>query len=167
MYKLKKIFALFLAIVLATSFSTVAFAAEDESGIPENATKHTIEVTVEPGETFDGSEDGITPYMWGNGTYNPPISGATYTASFSVNEKYFAYEATATTSNTNVSGDCNVILMLNDAVTSIASLYVPVNSTDSPAKNDWITLYDTNYLFKITNNTNSALSVEITYYSWN
>lgn len=164
MYKLKKIFALVLAVALATSFSTVAFAAE-ESGIPENATRHTIEVTVEPGETIDGSEEGIAPYIWGQGTYSPPVNGATYTASFTVTERYFAYEAIATSSNSNESGTCSITLMLNDAETSIASMNIHINSGEN-LKNDWITLYDSRYLFRLVNNTTSTISVTITYYSW-
>ena len=68
MYKLKHFLAIVLALVLVTGLSTVAFAAE-ETGIPENATRHTIELTVEPGETINGDDAGIAPYIWGNNNY--------------------------------------------------------------------------------------------------
>lgn len=161
MYKLKKIFALFLAIVLATSFSTVAFAAEDESGIPENATRHTIEVTVEPGETLDGTEDGIAPYIWGQENYT--VSGdKTYTRQFTVPDRYFAYEAVATS---NGSGTCHVALMLPNCTTEVVGFLLTVNGSSD--KMDWIDVTSgNNYLFRIINYATDSITVTITYYSW-
>ena len=63
----KKFIALFLAMIMATSFATTAMAAEPEdSGIPENATAHTIELTVNPDGTVEG-----TSIPWANPTILP------------------------------------------------------------------------------------------------
>lgn len=165
MYKLKKIFALVMALVLATSFSTVAFAAE-ESGIPENATRHTIEVTVEPGETLEGTEEGIAPYIWNQGTYNPPANGATYTAQFTIPDRYFAYEMYATSTNgSNVNANYEISLLHAAAFSIIASSSKPINGTTY--KLDWIDVNaNQNYLFKISNYSSVPITVRITYYSW-
>lgn len=168
MYKLKKIFALFLAIVLATSFSTVAFAAESETGIPENATKHTIEVTLEPGESANESENGITPYIWNNEKHTLPSGSVTYTLQFNVPERYFAFEASALTdSGTSCSGTYSVTFVrsVNSPIAGTGAQSVNGSST----KVDWITIDDTsasNYHFKITNNTSYNITVSIVYYSW-
>ena len=168
MYKLKKIFALFLAIVLATSFSTVAFAAEDESGIPENATKHTIEVTVEPGETLDGTEDGIAPYMWDNEGHTLNSGSVTYTLQFNVPERYFAFESSAlTSSGTSCDGTYSIAFVRSATATIAGADALPVNGTVN--KVDWITIDNTsasNYHFRIGNNTNTTITVSIVYYSW-
>lgn len=166
MYKLKKIFALFLAIVLATSFSTVAFAAEDESGIPENATKHTIEVTVEPGETFDGSEDGIAPYIWNQ--IGHTVSGdKTYTLQFTVPDRYFAYEYSAVpTSGGTSSGSYSVSLLLSAILSPLATGSGIADGANH--KVDWIDLSGNSgsYQFLIINSTGTSITVSITYYSW-
>lgn len=154
-----------LALALAFSFSTVAFAAE-ESGIPENATRHTIELTVEPGESFDGSNSGITPFMWNQGSYNPPANGTTYTATFTADHRYLAYEISAIgTSGSAVAGNCTVQLIDHDSMAPIAATYVSCNG--SIEKMDWIDVYTGDkYLFKIMNSTSSAITVTVTYYTW-
>ena len=85
--------ALFLAILMATSFATTAMAAEPDSEIPENATSHTIELTVNPDGTIEGGEDGVSPFIWNQ--ENHTVSGdRTYTLQFNVPERYFAYAST-------------------------------------------------------------------------
>ncbi len=166
MYKLKKIFALVLAVALATSFSTVAFAAE-ESGIPENATRHTIEVTVEPGETIDGSEEGIAPYIWGQGTYSPPVNGVTYTPTMNIPDRYFAYETSATTTDGSTCEGSYVVALVRSVSAVVTSIEAFVDGQTH--KNDWITIYNTNvsdYQFKIINRTGIPITVQLTYYSW-
>lgn len=167
MYKLKKIFALFLAIVLATSFSTVAFAAENYSGIPENATKHTIEVTVEPGETIDETDEEIAPYIWGTGNYSPPVNGVTYTPTMNIPERYFAFETVATTTNGGTTSGSYSVFLVRSVSANIASLEGSVDG--QTYKRDWITIESTtatDYQFKIVNQTTTSISVTLTYYSW-
>ena len=98
MKHIKKIFALFLAMIMATSFATTAMAAESDSGIPEHATSHTIELTVNPDGTVEGSEDGVSPFIW-NQIQHTVSGNKTYTLQFTVPERYFAYEMRATTSS--------------------------------------------------------------------
>ena len=163
----KKLIALFLAMVMAMSFAVTAMAAESDSGIPENATSHTIELTVAPGETIiDGEDDGVAPFIWGSNSYNPPANGATYTAQFTIPDRYFAYEVSAIGSNGNaVNGICSVYLLLSNAQTSIAGLNVNINGT--VGKMDWIDVdAGTRHLFKIVNGSSSSITVNITYYSW-
>ena len=159
----KKLIALFLAMVLATSFATTAMAAETDSGIPENATRHTIELTVAPDGTIEGTdEDGVAPFMWDQENYT--VSGdKTYTLQFYVSDRYFAYEMSAT--NSSGSGNYSVALMTNSGQTQITSKNGVADGT--VYKNDWIELPgDLNYLFMISNYTGTSINVTITYYSW-
>ena len=166
MYKLKHFFAIALALVLVTGLSTVAFAAE-ETGIPENATRHTIELTVEPGETINGDDAGISPYIWNQGNYNPPASGGvTYTPAFTADHRYLAYEFYAlSTSGASVPGTCTVKLIHHATMTPAASTYVSING--STEKLDWIDVFTgEKYLFQIHNSSTNSITVTLTYYTW-
>lgn len=167
MKHVKKLVALFLAMVMIASFATTAMAAENEPTIPENVTRHTIEVTVAPDGTIENTDETVAPCIWGQGTYNPPVNGATYTPTMNIPNRYFAYETTATTtSGGTCSGTYSVSLMFNSTAT-ITSMQ---NNVDGITyKNDWIEIYNTNinaYNFKINNNAGVAITVSITYYSW-
>ena len=158
MKNVKKFVALLMACVLMMGFSTTAFAAEtEESTIPEHATKHTIEMTVEPGET-------VAPYIWNQGSFTPPAGGATYTATFNIPDRYFAYECSAIGPNgTSISGSCSVALHV-DYNGVVASTTIPI--TGATQKVDWIDVDPGNHFFGIKNFTSSAITVSITYYSW-
>jgi hypothetical protein len=158
MKHVKKLVALLMAFVLVMGFSTTAFAAEtEENTIPEHATKHTIEMTVEPGES-------VAPYIWGNNTFTPPVGGVTYSAKFNIPDRYFAYECSAIGTNGNViNSTCSVALLISyDA--PITNIPIPIDG--NTYKNDWIDLNPGSYMFKIINNSGSPISVTITYYSW-
>ena len=162
----KKIIALFLAIIMATSFATTAMAAESDSGIPENATAHTIELTVNPDGTVEGNEDGVSPFIW-NQIQHTVSGNKTYTLQFTVPERYFAYEMRATDANGNaISGSYCVELLDAQALGIIASNTKPVNGVTY--KVDHIDLNATNerVLFCISNIAGVPISVTITYYSW-
>ena len=162
----KKMIALFMAILMATCFATTAMAAEPDSEIPENATRHTIELTVNPDGTIEGGEDGISPFIWNQ--ENHIVSGnKTYTMQFNVPERYFAYEMRATGTNGNaVNGNYRVDLLDAQVFAIIASNTKAVNGITD--KVDHIDLYSSNLrvLFCITNGTGVPISVTITYYSW-
>lgn len=162
----KKMIALFLAILMATSFATTAMAAEPESEIPENATRHTIELTVNPDGTVEGDDDGISPFIWNQ--ENHTVSGdKTYTLQFNVPDRYFAYEVRATDTNGNaISGSYCVNLLDAQTFGIIASCTEIANG--NTYKMDHIDLNATNerVLFCITNLAGTPLSVTITYYSW-
>lgn len=167
MKNLKKIVALFLAIFMVTSLATTAMAAESDSGIPENATAHTIELTVNPDGTIEGADDGsISPFIWNQ--ENHTVSGnKTYTQQFDVPDRYFAYEMRATdTSGNAISGSYVVKLLDAQTFGIIASCTEIVDG--NTYKVDHIDLNATNerVLFCITNLTGVPISVTITYYSW-
>lgn len=167
MKNLKKIVALFLAIFMVTSLATTAMAAESDSGIPENATAHTIELTVNPDGTIEGADDGsISPFIWNQ--ENHTVSGnKTYTQQFNVPDRYFAYEMRATDANGNaISGSYAVELLHAGTFGLIASNTKQANG--NTYKVDHIDLDSTNerVLFCITNIAGVPISVTITYYSW-
>ena len=123
MKHLKKLIALFLAMVIATSFTITALAAETEPEIPENATCHTIELNLAADGTVESyTQDGITPRIWNQ--INHTVSGnKTYTLQFTVPERYFAYEMRATTATGGtVNANYNVELLLADFFAGAAVL---------------------------------------------
>ena len=127
---------------MATCFATTAMAAEPDSEIPENATRHTIELTVNPDGTLEGGEDGISPFIWNQ--ENHTVSGdRTYTLQFNVPERYFAYEMRATATNGNaLSGYYMVELLDAQTFGVIASYSKPANG--NTYKVDHIDLYASN-----------------------
>lgn len=158
MKNVKKFVALLMACVLMMGFSTTAFAAEtEESTIPEHATKHTIEMTVEPGET-------VAPCIWNQGSFIPPIGGTTYTAAFNIPDRYFAYECSAIGTNGNTVPGNYCVALLESYEITIATTTRPVNGETT--KVDWIDVTPGNHLFAIYNLTGTPITVSITYYSW-
>ena len=153
---MKKFFSLLLALIMCIPFSNVAFATEMPA---VKAT--TVEFTVDA-----NSESAIMPRIWNQVSYTLNSQTITYGLRFNVPDRYFAYEASAVAANggTVTSGHFAVALMA-DAVTLIASS--SGNADGTVYKNDWIDLGSGgNYLFKVCNYTNTAITVSITYYSW-
>lgn len=167
MKHLKKFFALLLVVIMTTSFATSAMATEGEdSGIPENAVCHTIELVVSPGETVEVEDDGITPFIW-NQEHHTVSGNKTYTQQFNVPERYFAFEMKATDTNGNaINGSYRVDLLLALPFASIASAAKAVDGITY--KLDHIDLLSSNQtcLFCITNAAGTPISVTLTYYSW-
>lgn len=163
----KKMLALLLAMVLATSFTITAMAAEDDSGIPENATRHTIELVVAPDGTIEGSdEDGIAPFIWNQENYT--VSGnKTYTLQFDVPERYFAFEMRATdTSGNAINHNYRVELLLAAAFAPLASSTRAINGTTYKIDNIDLSASNQRCLFCITNYAGIPIYVTLTYYSW-
>lgn len=163
----KKLIALFLAMVMAMSFAVTAMAAEADSGIPENATQHTIELDIAADGTVESyTQDGITPRIWNQ--INHTVSGdKTYTLQFDVPERYFAYEVRATnTSGNSISGTYKTDLLMASSFAVRASTIRNVDGITYKVDN--IDLSNTNQrcLFCITNYAGVPISVTITYYSW-
>lgn len=167
MKNFKKIIALFLAIIMATSFATTAMAAEPDSGTPENLVSHTIELTVNPDGTVEGGEDdGISPFIWNQ--ENHTVSGnKTYTQQFNVPERYFAYEMRATDASGNAISGSYCVDLLDAELFGVIASYTK-RADGNTYKVDHIDLNATNerVLFCITNLSGVALFVTITYYSW-
>ena len=167
MKHIKKMIALFLAMVMAMSFAVTAMAAEPDSEIPENAICHTIELTVAPGETITGGDDsGVAPFIWNQ--IGHTVSGnKTYTQQFNVPERYIAYEMKATNSSGNaINASYQVDLLLASNFVAKATNTQRVDGVTY--KMDHIDLSNTNErcLFCITNYAGVPISVTITYYSW-
>lgn len=160
MKKFKSIFALTLALILC--FSTVAFASEDTAaGIPEYATKHTLEITLNPEDEYS-----VAPCIWGDPSVTMIDNHTVDLSSFYVSDRYFAFEMEGIpASGTPTSQGYSVALRYSGAST-VASM--SGNADGSNYKKDWITLPASgNYYFRVTNATNYVLTVSITYYSWN
>ena len=162
----KKLIALFLAIIMATSFATTAMAAEPDSGTPENLVSHTIELTVNPDGTVEGGEDGISPFIWNQ--ENHTVSGnKTYTQQFNVPERYFAYEMRATTSTGGtVNSNYRVELLHAGTFGLFASCTQAVDGVTYKVDHIDLECSNERVLFCITNGTGVPISVTITYYSW-
>lgn len=163
----KKIIALFLAIIMATSFATTAMAAESDSGIPENATAHTIELTVNPDGTIEGAEDsGISPFIW-NQEHHTVSGNKTYTQQFNVPDRYFAYEMRATDASGNaISGQYCVELLYAISFSTLAACTQAANGVTHKIDHIDLDASNVRVLFCITNYTGVPISVTITYYSW-
>lgn len=168
MKHLRKLIALFLSLVLATSFATTAMAAGPESEIPANATRHTIELTAVPGESDEGNGDGngVAPYIWNQENYT--VSGnKTYTLQFNVPERYFAYEIRATdTAGNAIDGMYQVSLLYAISFSTIAYATKPADGNTYKVDNIDLGGSNQRFLFCISNYTGVPISVTITYYSW-
>ena len=176
MKHIKKTVALFLALVLSVGcFSMTAMAAEStETNIPANAVRHEVELTVSADGTIENIEtlssaEGATvmPRAWWQNSYNVPTD-ATYTPAFTVPERYFAFEMSATDYNGNAvsGGRYRVDLLLHSSMASIANASHNVDGIKY--KLDWIDLNSSNQycLFKIQNASGTPIVVNLTYYSW-
>ncbi len=161
---MKKIFALVLTLSMLLCCNTVIYAVEDTStAIPADATKHTIEVSLEPGEDWDAT---VAPRIWGDPSASLIDHHSVYTSSFYVSDRYFAYEMEALPGS-GVPTDQGYTVALQ--YTSGGTIASATGCADgSIYKVDWIDIYvDSNYRFHITNSTDYGITVYITYYSWN
>ena len=157
---MKRILAILLALVLTIGMSTSVFAAEPENTIPANATRHTVEVSLAPGE------NDIAPYIWGDPSMSIIDNHSAYTSSFYVSDKYFAFEVYGELINGTYTNQVFSVGLEYVNGGTIASISCAADR--SLYKVDWITInLDGNYRFKVVNPTNYYLSVFITYYSWN
>lgn len=160
MKNLKKMLSFVLAIVLVFGANlTTAFAAEPGDTVTEPV-RHTIEVVVEPGE-----EAGIMPLMWDDDNIGVTRNTTVTTESFTVPERYMAFEATVTDSNGNA---CNTNCTVSIYSNSFVRAAISVNADGIMTKKDWVDLKSTNTscYFKIANASNTALRVYLVYYSW-
>ena len=162
---MKKLFAILLTLALMLSMSTTAFATENDTsanGIPEYATKHTIELTLEPGSEMNT----VAPCVWGDPSMTLIDNYSAYTSAFYLSDRYFAFEMQGFLENAP-SGvyDVYAVALEHAGGGSIASS--TGNADGSVYKHDWITIYtDGNYRFLITNPTNYHLTVYLVYYSY-
>ena len=131
---MKKFFAIFLAIALCIVGTTTAFASETE-------------------------RDPEPTRMWASGTYVVPAYSSVDTGTFSLTDRYFAFEMSATSSS---SGTYTVALKRSGVTKASATKYV----NSGIFKKDWITITSGSHYFTITNNTSASITVTLTYYSW-
>ena len=133
----KKFLAIVLSLVMCFSFSAIAMAEEVDTPV----------------------NDPVIDEMWDSGTYSVPAHTTINTAQFYIPDHHFAFEMSGTGSS---SGTYTVKLK-----TASNSTIVTGNlNINSSAKKDWISVNPGYYYFSITNNTNSTISVTLTYYSW-
>lgn len=161
MKKVKKMLSFVLAMVLILVANTsTAFATESDYTSREPI-KHTIELTVEPGE----EDNGIMPLDYDE--YDSIVlKGITHTTDkFYVEERYMAFEAYATDITGN-SVDDKVRIEFRDWFSDglLGAINLPIDGISK--KLDWIDGGRGWYYFSISNSTNYHLSVHITYYSW-
>lgn len=150
MKKSKKIVALLMALVMCLSFSTSVFASE----VPD-VEKHTITFEIPASD-----ESGVQPWMWGQQapSVNP---GSARSNAFTITDRYFAYEMTAT----GASGNYAVSLVYENTNVTIASQSSSVDGVMH--KLDWIDVTaGKSHQFIIYNYCSSPISVTLTYYSW-
>jgi hypothetical protein len=167
--KIKTFIALTLALVMCLGLSTTAFAAEtNDSGIPENATRHEIQITLAPEESLEGNivNGGAQTYAWGNPSMNLIYHHTATTSSFYISERYFAYEMNAIPLSGVATNQTYTIALKASGAGNITSMYAAADGVTH--KLDWIDLNnDAYYYFEVTNNTDYILVIDIIYYSWN
>lgn len=162
----KKLFAVLLTLVMCIAFSTTAFAEESASPDISDPTaaieKHTIEITVEPGEEI--TDDGVMPLIWDDPLLFVMNGGTADTPSFYVSERYFAYEVIVTGpyGETITSGKFALALMYNSSIKASMS----GDPNGSSYKVDWITMEPGTYYPRAFNNSPAILKFQIIYYSW-
>lgn len=163
---LKKFIALALALVMCMSITTTAFASEtSNNAIPENATRHEIHLTLEPEASTD-ENGGAQTYIWGNPGMNLIDHHTASTASFTVTDRYFAYEMNAIIYDGSTTTQPYSVALKYVNAGIIANMSGIADGTNY--KLDWIDLdLDGDYYFQVTNDTDYILSVDIIYYSWN
>ncbi len=158
----KRFISLLLAFVLSATISVSAFAAETESTIPE-VEKHTIEITLEPGESID-TESSITPNMrrTNDPIVNYTIGNVYYSRQFTATSQNLRYEVIVVDENLQ---PCNISVMVSLITTS----YSPVTkkSVNADGSTNFLgasVTPNSNYMFKIENDSSTRLHVTIYYY---
>ncbi len=170
---MRKILAFIMCIVLfVCSVCTSVYAAEaTENAIPENATRHTIAITLAPEEEFSADVnigDAASPYVWGDPSMSIIDNHSAYTKSFYLSDRYFAYEMEGFLEDGNVYSNEGYSVILEHAASGAAIASMSGYADHSLYKLDWITIpVDGDYRFQIVNQTDYNLTVYITYYSWN
>ncbi len=157
---MKKFISLLAVLTLCISMATTAFATDGKDS--SEIEKTTVTYEIEPGtELVTKPGESVDPCIWGQETHEPTAK-VRYTTPFTIPDRYFAYEMTATSGNP--AGEYAVALMdrYNTVTTSRTNI-----ANGSTLKNDWITVdAGEAYQFRITNFTGSNLKVTLTYYSW-
>ena len=167
---MRKFIAILLTFVMTLCMSTFIVSAEEtENGsIPENATRHTIALTLNPEEVAEigNGDNNVAPYIWGDPSLSMADNHVAYTKSFYVSDRYFAFEMEGFLEDNAVSNEsyCVALEYVGGGVIASAS----GRADHTLYKLDWIDIYtDGNYRFMVSNNTDYILTVYITYYSWN
>ena len=135
---MKKIFAILLALTLALTSTTVAFAdPELETPIAED----------------------IIPGMYASGTYTVNPYATIDTPAVYISDPYCAFEVYAT-------GAPNDSFKCSFKRGSGTKASITKNADGVMTKIDWISIIPSNYHFTLTNYSSSTISVHLVYYSW-
>lgn len=170
---MKKFIATLLVLAMTFCMSSISVFAEEtkENTIPENATRHTIELTLQPEDIYNADvisaeNSGVAPCIWGDPSITMIDNHVAYTSSFYVSDRYFAFEMEGFLDDGITTNEGYVVAFQHISGGTVASM--SGNPDGSVYKVDWITInVDGNYRFQITNGTDYVLTVYITYYSWN
>lgn len=146
-------FLLVFAMVFAMNFTT-AFAAEAP------------EVGSEVSETASTGNEGIMPLVYDSFSVDIPANSSATLSGYSIPERYVAFEAYATVMGGGTNSGTFTVTLLKQGLNK-SSMTHTVNGESH--KNDWIDLKTTGNScgFKMVNNTSVAITVYVTYYSWN
>ena len=139
---MKRILAVFLALAMCITVANTAFAAELDTPVQE--------------EDIDEMYDSKTIVI-------PAYSSVT-TSSFYIPDPHFAFESQGNTSTGGTTTNGSYLVELKQGSGTLASNNVSIDGYTY--KVDWISVYAGTYYFKITNYSNTAIRVVLTYYSW-
>lgn len=153
----EKNFSLLLTVVIFFSTSVLAFATDEcDFDIPKDLKKTSITYQIEPIDI-----DGIQPFIWNTEEWETTKQTA-YTPLFTIPDRYFEYEITATSDNPSGLFSVALIDKNSETICNISGI-----ANGSHRKAAWIDVTAGQiYQFKVTNQTNSYLKFTITYYSW-
>lgn len=161
MQQVKRFISLLLVLVLCMATTIPVFASDAGHDFSE-IKKHSFEITIEPCESI-GNVSGISPYIWDQKDFF--FNNVCYTTFFYVPDQYFGFEVIA---GNEFSQPCNIPFIVQ-LVTPYDSVIISLNAIahGGTYKLDWISVTpNSNYRFKIINNTSARLHIIITYYSW-
>lgn len=139
---MKRIIAILVALAMCITMTNTAFAAELDTPVRE--------------EDIDEMYDSKTIVI-------PAYSSVT-TSSFYIPDPYFAFESTGNTSTGGTTTNGSYLVELKHGSGTHASQNLNIDGVNY--KLDWISVYAGTYYFKITNYSNTAIRVVLTYYSW-
>ena len=139
---MKRIIAILVALAMCITMTNTAFAAELDTPVQE--------------EDIDEMYDSKTIVI-------PAYSSVT-TSSFYIPDPHFAFESTGNTSTGGTTTNGSYLVELKHGSGTHASQNLNIDGYTY--KLDWISVYAGTYYFKITNYSNTAIRVVLTYYSW-
>ena len=138
---MKRFIAVIIALIMCITTSNIAFAAELDTPAHEE----------------------IIDEMYDSKTVIIPANSSVTTSSFYIPDPHFAFETRGNTSTGGTTSGSYLVELKHGSGTH-ASMNLDIDGYNY--KLDWISVYAGTYYFKITNYSNTSISVVLTYYSW-